>query len=250
VTEFDELAENYDKTRGGEARGDSYAADIDALLPKSEGPILEIGVGTGVVALGLSRRGRDLIGLDLSSPMLARARSRLGGRLVRSDAMQMSIATAAIAHAVSVWVVHSVRDPVLLFREAARVLRPAGVYVVCLAQKPAPGDKIGRIISEMGTRVDERRRTERPRGVKIAEVLDWASEAGFVGTVHGFERHWVSAPSEELDAIALRQWPALRELDDDSIEEVTRPAVDELRSMPPGDYLRQAYAEVVVFERP
>jgi ubiquinone/menaquinone biosynthesis C-methylase UbiE len=87
VTEFDQLAEHYDETRGGEHRGDEYAADIDAQLPLGEGPILEIGVGTGVVALGLCRRGRDVFGLDLSAPMLARARLRLGPVVVRSDAM-------------------------------------------------------------------------------------------------------------------------------------------------------------------
>jgi hypothetical protein len=42
VGEFDQLADHYDETRGGEGRGDEYAADIDALLPPDEGPILEV----------------------------------------------------------------------------------------------------------------------------------------------------------------------------------------------------------------
>jgi SAM-dependent methyltransferase len=74
VAEFDQLADHYDATRGGQQRGDEYAADLDARLPQGDGPILEIGVGTGVVALGLTRRGRDVIGLDVSAPMLARRR--------------------------------------------------------------------------------------------------------------------------------------------------------------------------------
>ena len=91
VTEFDELAVHYDETRGGEQRGDEYAADIDAQLPAGDGAILEIGVGTGVVALGLRRRGRTVLGLDLSAPMLARARSSARSRVVvRSDAMKMA----------------------------------------------------------------------------------------------------------------------------------------------------------------
>ena len=57
MTEYDQLAEHYDETRGGEGRGDEYAADVDAHLPAGDGPILEIGVGTGVVALGLRRGG-------------------------------------------------------------------------------------------------------------------------------------------------------------------------------------------------
>jgi ubiquinone/menaquinone biosynthesis C-methylase UbiE len=126
VSEFDQLAEHYDETRGGEQRGDEYAAAIDVELPAGDGPILEIGVGTGAVALGLRKRGRTVLGLDLSAPMLTRARSRLGPVVMLSDAMEMSIATASVAHAVSVWVVHSVAEPTRHFREAARVIQPGG----------------------------------------------------------------------------------------------------------------------------
>jgi SAM-dependent methyltransferase len=246
VTEFDQLAEHYDETRGGEQRGDEYAADIDAELPHGDGVVLEIGVGTGVVALGLRRRGRAVIGLDLSTPMLIRAMGRLGPVLVRSDAMCMSIATASIAHAVSVWVVHSVAQPTRLFREVARVVSPGGLYVVSVTQRPSPEDRIGWIISEMSFRVDVRRGAPRPRGVSVEEVLDWAGDAGFTGCVRERERQWISSPDQELNAITRRQWPALRELDEDAIEEVTRPAVEELRALPATDVVRRATAETVV----
>ena len=249
VTEFDQLAEHYDETRGGEQRGDEYAADIDAHLPDGSGPILEIGVGTGVVALGLQRRGRAVVGLDLSAPMISRARDRLGSVVVRSDALEMGVATASVAHAVSVWVVHSVADPVRLFREASRVIRPGGRYVVCAHQRPAADDTVGRIMTEMGARIDEQRGAHRPRGVTAEEVLAWAGEAGFQGAVHHLARSWRSTPSEELAAIAHRTWPALRELNEATIEEVTRPAVEALNALPPVDTLRRAVADMVVLER-
>ena len=44
ASRFDEIAPIYDETRGGEARGDEYAADIDWLLPREPGTLLEIGV--------------------------------------------------------------------------------------------------------------------------------------------------------------------------------------------------------------
>jgi ubiquinone/menaquinone biosynthesis C-methylase UbiE len=249
VAEFDQLAEHYDETRGGEGRGDEYAADIDGQLPAGEGPILEIGVGTGVVALGLRRRGRTVLGLDISRPMLARARSRLGPVLACADAMQMSIATGTIAHAVSVWVVHSVADPVQLFREASRVLRPGGLYIVCATQGPHPDDAVGKIIAEMGARVDARRQPSHPRQVSADEVLTWAGEAGFAGRVYALERQWRSSPRQELAAIAQRQWPAMRELDPSEIEEVTRPAIEALRVLPDTDELRRGTAEMVVLEK-
>ncbi|MBV8305279.1 MAG: hypothetical protein JOZ04_13795 [Acidimicrobiia bacterium] len=50
---FDRIADRYDETRGGERRGQLVAAEIDPYL----GPgarILEIGVGTGIVATALA----------------------------------------------------------------------------------------------------------------------------------------------------------------------------------------------------
>ena len=248
--EFDQLADHYDETRGGEGRGDEYAADIDGVLPPDEGPILEVGVGTGIVALGLVRRGRQVVGLDISAPMLLRAQKRLGSLVILADALEMAVATGSVAHAVSVWVVHSVADPVRLFREVARVLRPSGLYVVSSTQRPAADDVVGQIIKEMSERVDARRGAVRPRGVTVEEVLGWASSAGFVGTVHELQRQWNSAPADELAAIAYRSWPVLRELDDVAIDEVTRPAVEALRSLPDTDCLRRAVSDLVVFHRP
>jgi hypothetical protein len=140
-----------------------------------------------------------------------------------------------------------VHDPVQLFREVARVLLPRGRYVVCSAQRPAPDDVVALIMSEMSARVDERRAALRPRGVTTGETIDWAATAGFGGFVHEFQRSWYSSPAQELEAIRLRQWPAMRELSDPDLEEVTRPAIEALEAMPASSVLRRATAELVVF---
>ena len=41
------------------------------------GPILECGVGSGRIALALARAGHDVVGVDLSAPMLTRLTQRL-----------------------------------------------------------------------------------------------------------------------------------------------------------------------------
>ena len=248
--EFDDLAEHYDATRGGEGRGDEYASDIDELLGPRDGLVLEIGVGTGVVALGLARRGRRVVGLDVSSLMLARALPRLGPVLVRSDATEMAIATSSVDCAVSVWVLHAVGDPPALFREAARVIRPRGRYVVCTAQHAAPDDVVGQIIKAMAAQVDERRGALRPRGVTLDEVIEWASPAGFSPSVRQLERTWESTKAEELYAIEHRVWPALRELDEETAKEVADPVVDALRAVPGNVFLHRATSDVVVFDLP
>ena len=56
------------------------------------GPVLELGCGTGRIALPIARAGASLVGIDRSEAMLARARRRIGRarpagavRLVRGD---------------------------------------------------------------------------------------------------------------------------------------------------------------------
>jgi ubiquinone/menaquinone biosynthesis C-methylase UbiE len=247
--EFDQLAELYDETRGGEPRGDEFAGLIADHLPRPDaGAVLEVGVGTGVVALGLTRRGYPVVGLDVSAPMLARARRRLGPTVIWGDAMDLPIVAGSVTSAVSVWVVQSVPDPLRLFVEVARVLRPAGRYVVCTTQRPAPDDAIGHIINRMSQAVDERRTGKRPRGVSAGQVLEWSAQAGFRGEVHPRERSFVSSPEGELYAIARKSWPALRELDDAAAAEVTRPAIEALRALPPGDTERRGFVDLIVLE--
>jgi ubiquinone/menaquinone biosynthesis C-methylase UbiE len=47
------------------------------LAAAADGPVLELGCGTGRISLPLAKRGVSLVGLDRSTPMLARARQRL-----------------------------------------------------------------------------------------------------------------------------------------------------------------------------
>ena len=88
MSELDPIARFYDLDFGG----------IDYDLPFSENfarrcgsPILELGVGTGRVALSLARAGFSVTGIDSSPAMLAVARSKLEGllqqrvRLVEGD---------------------------------------------------------------------------------------------------------------------------------------------------------------------
>ena len=57
-----------------------YVETVRASLGKgsgSAGPVLELGVGTGRVALALAREGIEVVGVDAMAPMLDRFRERL-----------------------------------------------------------------------------------------------------------------------------------------------------------------------------
>lgn len=69
---------------------DLWSADMTADVPfyvaesvDSGGPVLEIGVGTGRIAAAVARAGVDVVGIDVSPSMLARARQTLEGVEVR-----------------------------------------------------------------------------------------------------------------------------------------------------------------------
>jgi SAM-dependent methyltransferase len=61
----------------------TYARRIDdvayyvALARKARGPVLEYGVGNGRIALPMARHGVEVVGVDLSAPMIADLRARL-----------------------------------------------------------------------------------------------------------------------------------------------------------------------------
>ena len=75
---FDRIADRYDESRGGTARGERVAADLVPWL--APGRVLEVGVGTGIVAAALAARGLPVYGVDLSQAMLRRAVDRVGSR--------------------------------------------------------------------------------------------------------------------------------------------------------------------------
>ena len=88
VRKFDRLSEIYDATRGGEERGRYHARELSQLLRK-EDLVLEIGIGTGLVALALSEIGFNVVGIDISRLLaihLAGVQSR-GGRPDRRRAL-------------------------------------------------------------------------------------------------------------------------------------------------------------------
>lgn len=87
MTAYDEAtAARYDREERGVA-GD--IAFYVALARGAEPPVLELGCGTGRVLVALARAGVAAVGLDLSEPMLRRARRRGAGlrhvRWVRAD---------------------------------------------------------------------------------------------------------------------------------------------------------------------
>jgi SAM-dependent methyltransferase len=129
---FERAADVYDRTRLTDPVALAGALDLLAQMLPS-GRVLEIGVGTGAIAIPLAERGRRVIGLDVSRAMLERLRAKevTGGVTVAiADATRLPVADGAFCGAYCRWVLHLIsswRDAV---RELCRVVEPGGVIVV------------------------------------------------------------------------------------------------------------------------
>ena len=125
---FDELAEAYDRYRIGYAPEVYEALDEYGLVPG--GHVLDIASGTGLVANALAERGHRVTGIDISEPMLARARARVPGAVfVTGNAEALPFPNDTFDAAVSAQSFHWLdRDKALA--EAVRVVRPGGIVAV------------------------------------------------------------------------------------------------------------------------
>lgn len=121
----------YDTVFGGvTSPGRNRAVDAVNRLPA--GRVLEVGVGTGL-ALPHYRREMQVVGVDLSAPMLERARQRVADQglgnvvgLIEMDAERMAFADASFDIAVAMYTASVVPDARKLFAEMSRVVRPGG----------------------------------------------------------------------------------------------------------------------------
>lgn len=74
------VAEHYDEHLGERADPEAVDATVEFLVEHARGGrALELGIGTGRIALPLHRRGVPVHGIDLSEAMLAKLRAKPGG---------------------------------------------------------------------------------------------------------------------------------------------------------------------------
>ncbi|MGZ5214064.1 MAG: class I SAM-dependent methyltransferase [Actinomycetota bacterium] len=156
---FDRAAEYYDRTRGLTAEGMRKTIDLLAGELRGRGRVLEVGVGTGQLALPLHEVGIPVVGLDLARPMMDKLVEKAGGRsrlpLIQADATRIPIRDRAFGGAYLRWVLHLIpswRDAVA---EMARVVRPGGVLLTSIGGYGGPRSEIQERFAELtGVSID------------------------------------------------------------------------------------------------
>ncbi|HMQ34159.1 MAG TPA: class I SAM-dependent methyltransferase [Chloroflexaceae bacterium] len=128
---FERAAAFYDATRGyAPGTAERICAAIVARTGATrQSRFLELGVGTGRIALPFLAAGYSYAGVDLAASMLAVLREKAAAAasrpmLVRGDVTRLPFADASFDVALGVHVLHLVADWRATLAEARRVLRP------------------------------------------------------------------------------------------------------------------------------
>jgi len=134
---FDRAAAFYDATR---ALPDGVAEQVrDALLDRVGARpgtrFLEVGIGTGRIALPFVRAGHRYYGVDLSAAMLAALREKLIADpaqpgLAGADAMALPFRPEVFDVVLLIHLIHLVDDHLQALAEVRRVLRPNGRVII------------------------------------------------------------------------------------------------------------------------
>ena len=128
--DFGRVADIYDATRSlPEPEMRTLLGAIAAKIP-GVGPIADVGVGTGRFSKPLMERGYEIVGLDISPGMMAKAREKGVRELIFADAQRTPLRDGVVESALLVHVLHLVKDWSLVLKEAARVSRGTVISVV------------------------------------------------------------------------------------------------------------------------
>jgi SAM-dependent methyltransferase len=235
---FDRVADRYDTTRGGAPRGRHTAAAFERWLPS--GPIVELGVGTGVISAALTDERRRPVGLDLSAPMLVNAAERLPGRLAQGDVLSPPVRHGAVAAVIAVHVLHLVTDLGAAVGAAASLLRAGGRFLISgIDGNRESDDELAAIDAALPVRLRPIRQPQR------AEIIEFGRTHGLVLLHDGRmpRRTFTQSPANAADLLETRAWSWCWDLPDDVWTAEVVPVIEALRALPEAHRPRQRWVE-------
>jgi SAM-dependent methyltransferase len=213
--DFGPLAASYDRFRPTD---DNWWELFDVLV--AEGGlvgqrVLDVGCGTGRLAVALAERGARVWGVDPSEEMLRQAHSTAAGKAAFKEARAEALPfkDGWFDRAVLRLVVHLVDRP-QAFREAARVLGPGGRIVIATFAPSSFGRFwVARAFPEV-VEIDRRRFPDQE------ELADELGAAGFANvSVRRIVQKGRLTRAEALERIRGRYISTLRLLDEQALAE-------------------------------
>ena len=121
----------------------AYEAELvlEMLRPLHGDRILDAGCGTGVFTQDVISKGAAVVGLDLSFPMLTRAREKLSGTgftALQGDMTRLPFKDRTFDRSLSITAIEFIPDARPAVAELFRVTRPGGLIVVATLNRLSP----------------------------------------------------------------------------------------------------------------
>ncbi len=216
---FDRAAEYYDVTRGFPQGLDhdvaKFIADVGTLTTDST--VLEIGIGTGRIALPLSRHTGFYSGVDISRLMLQKLRAKHIDEMVaitQGDVLTLPFGANSFDAVIIVHVLHLVADGAQVLREVRRVLKPAGIVLKCQNSFGDSEDDPIKPIRDAWMHATASERRSRDRWYRVENML---SENGFEAIkpkqIYPYKSQ--TTPGHFLDRVEQRHWSNTWSMPDD-----------------------------------
>jgi SAM-dependent methyltransferase len=134
------VAASYDESSGEMFEQDAVQPAVDLLADLAGGGrALELGIGTGRIALPLAQRGIPVHGIDLSRAMVARLQAKPGGDAIGVSIGDFATTTVDGTFSVAYLVFNTIMNlttqaaQVACFRNVAAHLEPGGCFVIEVA---------------------------------------------------------------------------------------------------------------------
>jgi SAM-dependent methyltransferase len=188
------------------------------LASKTDGPVLELGCGTGRVAIPVARAGARVVGIDRSESMLARARTRLRRSkvrgslaLVRGDVRSLPFGAGDFALVAAPYgILQSLLDDPTLdaaLDEARRTLRRDGTLGIDLVSDLASWSEYERRVKLRGpagrglaqVTLIESVRQDRARGLTLFDQ-EFVERRGSISRSHSFSLAFRTVSVEDMTA--------------------------------------------------
>jgi len=188
------------------------------LASRTSGPVLELGCGTGRVAVPMARAGAHVVGIDRSASMLDRARKRmrrakLDGalQLVRGDVRHLPFPDASVGLVAAPYgILQSLLDDATLdaaLASAHRVLRKGGTLGIDLVSDLIAWGEYDRRVKLQGrvgrgeTRITliESVRQDRAHGLTLFDQ-EFLERRGLVSNSHRFSLAFRTVSVQDMTA--------------------------------------------------
>lgn len=229
---FDRAVEYYDRTRSvppGIVK-QAISTLIDETGIQHDSRILEVGIGTGRIAIPLAETGHIVNGIDLSLKMMhtlqaKTASTSLDFELAQADATNLPFPSETFNLIYAVHVLHLVAEWRTAVTEAFRTLKREGYFVLSWHRRVPDSphillrNELHRLVAQYG--VNYRRPGAQSEGEILTELRNWDHHPKEIHVADWYKAETPAAIIEEFDhQIYSETWAMPREILDNVLPQL------------------------------